>query len=292
VAAVAVSGGAAGQARIAAYAVEPLPPGAVVPGLNAANIPQPAAVTEALQRVWKTLGQRPRRVALVVPDGIAKVSFVRFADVPGRAADLDEMIRFQIRKAAPFKLEDAQVTYSRGITASDGQEFVVVQAHRDHVAEYERVCADAGAHAGIVGIATFNVVNAVLAGGTPPAGDWLLIHVRGDAATLAILRGEHMVFFRHRGSDGEGHLSDLVHQTAMYYQDRLAGAGFARVLVAGTLPDDGRGGLRQSLETRLGVPVEGLDPTKTVPTADRVPPRREYLDAITPAVGLAVACRT
>jgi len=291
VAAVAVTGPASGPVRVSAFAVEALAPGAVVPGLNASNLPRPADVSDALSRAFKTLGQRPRRVALVVPDGMAKVSFVRFASVPSKAADLDEMIRFQVRKAAPFKIEDAQVTYLKGAAAADGQEYVVLQARRDVVAEYEQACAEAGAHAGIVGLASFNVMNAVLAGGTPPAGDWLLIHARGDNATLAILRGSDLVFFRHRGADGEGPLADLVHQTAMYYQDRLGGVGFARVLVAGALPDDGRGGMRRVLEARLGAAVEEIDPTTSVAMADRGSLRREWIDAITPAVGLAVACR-
>jgi Tfp pilus assembly PilM family ATPase len=290
VAAVAVAG-AAGSVRVTSFAVEALPPGAVVPGLNATNLVRPADVAQALGRAFKTLGQRPRRVALVVPDGMTKVSFVRFASPPAKAADLDEMIRFQVRKAAPFRIEDAQVTYLKGSTGADGQEFVVLQARRDIVAEYEQVCAEAGAHAGIVGLASFNVINAVLAGGSTPTGDWLLIHARGDSATLAILRGDHLVFFRHRGAEGEGPLADLVHQTAMYFQDRLGGVGFARVLVAGVLPDDGRGGTRRALEARLGAAVEEIDPTTSVAMADRGSLRKEWVDAITPALGLAVACR-
>ena len=199
------------------------------------------------------------------------------------------MIRFQVRKAAPFRIEDAQIASSPGVSAPDGQEYVVVQARRDIVAEYEQVCAAAGAYAGAVGLATLNVVNAVLGSGSPPSGDWLLIHVDADAATLAILRGEHVVFFRHRGADGEGHLAELVHQTAMYYQDRLGGQGFARALVAGALPDDKEGVMKRAFETRLGVPVEHIDITRAVPLADRMGPSRELVDALTPALGLALA---
>ena len=51
--------------------------------------------------------------------------------------------------------------------------------------------------------------------------------------TLAILRGPHLIFFRNRAAETDGTLADLVHQTAMYYEDRLSGGGFARVLLAG-----------------------------------------------------------
>jgi Tfp pilus assembly PilM family ATPase len=289
VVAVAIDGDRPGRFRMTGYTIASLPPGAVTPALNAANISRPADVAQAITRAWGALGRKPKRVALVVPDGVAKVSFIRFATVPGRGSDLDDLIRFQVRKAAPFRIEDAQISSSPGVSAPDGQEYVVVQARRDIVAEYEQVCAAAGAYAGTISLATFSVVNAVLGSGSAPSGDWLLIHVDADAATLAIMRGEHMVFFRHRGADGEGHLAELVHQTAMYYQDRLGGLGFARALVAGALPDDEQGLMKRAFETRLGVPVEHIDPTRTVPLADRIGPSSDLVDALTPALGLALA---
>ena len=292
VAALAVSTDRSGQTRILAHAVEPVPAGAVMPALNAPNISRPDDVAHAVERAFGTLGQRPRRVALVVPDSVAKVSFVRFATVPAKTSDLDEMVKFQVRKAAPFRIEDARVSYVPGITTADGQEFVVTQARLDIIAEYECACADAGAHAGLVGLSTFNVANAVLAGTSRPSGDWLLLHVQADAVTLAILRGSDLVFFRHRGPDGEGQLADLVHQTAMYYQDRLAGSGFARVMMAGPLPDDSQGTTRRALESRLGVAIEAIDLTKSVPFSDRLVASRIIIDAITPAMGLAMACRS
>lgn len=281
-----------GGRRVAAHAVVPLAPGAVTPALNVSNVARPDEVTAAIERAWTVLGQRPGRVGLVVPDSVAKVSFVRFATVPARQKDLDEMVRFQVRKAAPFGLADAQITFTPGVATADGQEFIVVQARRDIVAEYEQVCAAAGAHAGAVGLATFNVVNASLAGGGHPAGDWILIHVTPDAATLAILRGEHMVFFRHRGADGDGHLGELIHQTAMYYQDRLGGSGFTRALVAGALPEEAPGRGQRELEARLGAPVLPIDPTVGVPLADRIGPTRDLIDALTPALGMALALGT
>jgi len=289
VVAVAIGGDRPGRFRVTGHAIEALPAGAVTPALNSANILRPADVAQAIARALGAVGRKATRVALVVPDALAKVSFIRFATVPGRGSDLDEMIRFQVRKAAPFRIEDAQVTSSPGLSAPDGQEYVVVQARRDIVAEYEQACASAGAYAGAVGLATFNVVNAVLGSGSPPSGDWLLIHVDADAATLAIMRGEHVVFFRHRGADGDGHLAELVHQTAMYYQDRLGGQGFARALVSGALPDDEQGLVKRAFESRLGVPVEHIDPTRAVPLTDRVTVSRDLVDALTPALGLALA---
>ena len=227
---------------VTAHALEPLFPGAVVPSLNATNIADPKAVAAALRRVFDRMSTNPKRVALAIPDGVAKVSLLRFEKVPDRAHDLDELIRWQVRKAAPFRVEDAQLTYVPGLKAPDGStEFVVVMARKDIVREYEAVCEGAGVQAGVVDLTTFNVINSVLAGSDAPSEDWLLVHVTQEDATMAILRGQDLVFFRNRAADGEAGLADMVHQTAMYYEDRLSGAGFHRVVLAGSgSPADAR----------------------------------------------------
>jgi hypothetical protein len=102
-----------------------------------------------------------------------------------------------------------------------------------------------------------------------------------------------LVFFRSRGADGEGTLADLVHQTAMYYEDRLSGAGFNRVMLCGAssvaaaeMPD--AGSLRRSLEERLGTPVNLVDPRTVAALTDRIDGSPAFLDALAPLVGLLV----
>ena len=292
-----------GQAVVAAHAVEPLPDGALVPALNAANTHDRASVATAINRVMERLG-RPRRIGLVVPDVVAKVSLLRFEKIPARAQDLDQLVRWQVRKTAPFPIEEAQVSYVAGHQAADGQELIVSLARRSVIEEYEHLCAEAGAYAGLVDLATFNVINAVLAGHVAPraaaargAGDeedWLLVNVAADSASIALLRGPHLIFFRNRAADTDGTLADLVHQTAMYYEDRLQGAGFARVLLAGGAGVKVAADLdqvRRSLEDRLTTPVSHVDPRTAATIADRIAPSPALLDMLIPLVGLLLRDR-
>lgn len=283
------------QNTLAAYAVEPLPDGALVPSLTAANTHDRPVVVGALNRVLERVG-RPRRVGLIVPDSVAKVSLVRFERVPPRTQDLDQLVRWQVRKAAPFSIDDAQVSYVPGIRAEDGQEFIVTSAKRDVVAEYESLLADAGVHAGIVDLTTFNVINAVLAGRSAPTADWLLVNVAADSASIAILRGPHPIFFRNRPAESEGSLADLVHQTAMYYEDRLKGGGFTRVILAGaaTAGAQQTGDIedaRRSLEERLATAVETVDPRPAAAFSDRISAAPALLDTLAPLVGLLMRDR-
>jgi Tfp pilus assembly PilM family ATPase len=285
----------AGSLVVASHATEPLPDGALVPSLTAHNFQNRAAVTAALNRALERIG-RPRRIGLVVPDPVVKVSLVRFEQVPGSREDLDQLIRWQVRKAAPFPIEEAQVSYVRGIHAADGQEFLVTLARRDIISEYEELCDAAGARAGIVDISTFNVTNAVLAGSGAPTADWLLVNVASAYVSIAILRGPHLIFFRSRAADADETLGDLVHQTAMYYEDRLQGAGFSRVLLSGASTVGAQqsvdvDGIRRNLEERLATPVETVDPRSAVTLTDRITAGPALLDMLTPLVGMLLRGR-
>src|SRR5262249_12700727 len=207
------------------------------------------------------------------------------------------LIRWQVRKSAPFAIEEAQVSYVRALRSDDGQEYVVSLARRSVIEEYESLCADAsGAHAGIVDLSTFNVINAVLAGSNAPASDWLLVNMAADYTSIALLRGRDLIFFRNRATDTEGTLADLVHQTAMYYEDRLKGAGFARVILAGAgaVPVEQAIDIeaaRRNLEERLRTPVDTVDPRAAAALTDRIAAAPALLDTLAPLVGLLLRDR-
>jgi Tfp pilus assembly PilM family ATPase len=247
-----------------------LPAEAIAPSLNARNIADRDAVVGAVRVVLGRLGTRIARVGLVIPDLAGKVSVVRFERVPPRRDDLDQLVRWQLRKALPFPVDDASVTFTTGRRGTEGTDFVVVAARRDVVSEYEEVCAAAGVHAGLVELATFSVLNLTLATADASArgGDWLVVHMRPEYTSVAILRDGDLIFFRNRPEGDEASLPDVVHQTAMYYQDRLEGQGFRRVLLGGNARSEGAfDQARQNLEERLATPVEPIEPTVVAPLA-------------------------
>jgi len=140
-------------------------------------------------------------------------------------------------------------------------------------------------------VSTFNVVNAVLAGAGAPPGDWLLVNVAPGWESVAIMRSRQLIFFRNHTVDGEETLSDLVHQTAMYYEDRLNGSGFTRVLVSGASTSGNVDVLRRGLAERLGAGIETVDPTTAAAFTDRIGAGTALLDTLTPLVGLVLRDR-
>jgi len=111
-----------------------------------------------------------------------------------------------------------------------------------------------------------------------------------------LLRGSHLIFFRNRAADTDGTLADLVHQTAMYYEDRLQGAGFSRVILSGAANAGSHNVLdvdqgRRNLEVRLGTAVETLDVRSAAQLTDRIVAAPSLLDTLAPLVGILLRGR-
>ena len=204
------------------------------------------------------------------------------------------------------------MSISPGARSADGaSEFVVAMSRADVIHQYEQACLMAGAHAGLVDLSTFGVINSILASASAPAGgppassgstratssvDWLLVHVTTAYLTLAVVRDNALLFFRNRSEEAEGTLADLIHQTAMYYEDRLSGSGFSRVLFCGGTTGAARPSieveqLRRSLAERLGTPVEPIDPRTAAVLDERIVGTLALLDTVAPLVGLLVRDR-
>lgn len=285
--------GRGGDVQVHRHAVELLQPGAVVPSLTAENIHDASTVVAAIQLAMDRLDSRPRRVALVIPDLAAKVSLVHFDQIPAKHEDLEQLIRWQLKKSAPFPVDDACLTFApAAASTTGGREFLVVLARREAIHEYEQVCERAGISPGIVDISTLNVVNCLLADDRVPTGDWLVIHMRVDYTSIVIMRGSDVIFFRNR-PEGEGDpLPDLVHQTMMYYQDRLSGQKFARVFIGGCGRSVGEvEAARRKLEERLGIPVAWADPTRVAALAASAGAGRDVVARLAPLVGVLVRSR-
>jgi type IV pilus assembly protein PilM len=279
--------GSGAQAAVTACASETLPADAVVPSLTGTNIVSPGVVADALRSAISRAGMRiPRRAALVVPDSIARVSLLSFEQLPAKAADLEPLIRWQLKKTLPFPIDEAQVSHSVASTIGASANVAAVVARMDVIAQYEAVAAAAGIHAGIVDVASFNIMNAVMAAHAGATGDALLVCLAAEATTLAILRGDQLLFYRHRTAVDEEPLSALVHQTAMYHEDRLGGSQFDRIWLCGAALARSVDDARLDVSDRLGVPAEPVDVRSAAAVRTQIDSSPEMLDALAAPVGV------
>jgi len=290
---VAEIGTGSGGLVVSAFASEPLPEGAVTPTLTGGNIPMPEQVVTALKKACERAGIRPpKRAALVIPDSAARVSLLTFEQLPAHASEVDQLVRWQLRKSTPFPIDEAQVTHVVTHQDSAGTTLAAFVAKREVIAQYENVVSALGTHPGIVDLASISVVNAVLAGGAGPAGDWLLVNVAPESTVLAIVRAGELMFYRHRHAIDEEPLGALVHQTAMYHEDRLGGGKFARVWLCGSSWADGGGAaIHREISQRLGVEAQPVDVRVSASLVDRIGARPDVLDAMAAPLGVLLRDR-
>ena len=274
---------------VAAYASETLPDDAVVASLTARNIANPRVVSEAVKRALDHAGiKSPSRVALIVPDTVARVALLPFNQMPGRQRELEQLIRWNLKKSVPFSVDDAVLSYVPAASDAGTTTLAAVISRRDVIAEYESVADAIGAHAGVVDIASFNIINTALVAGNAPKDDWLLVCLADDSTTIVIMRDRSLMFHRHKPAADAEPLSALVHQTAMYHEDRLGGTRFTCVFLSGGgsgLADGGHERARKEIADRLGVDVQTLDVRTAAALTDRVSASPDLLDALAAPVG-------
>ncbi len=272
---------------VTACASTALPVGVVTPSLIGTNIHDTTVVTAAVREACESAGIRPpRRAALVIPDSAARLSLLTFEELPPKTADVDQLVRWQIKKATPFPLDNAQVTHPVSHQEIGATTLAAIAARREAVVEYEQVVLALGIHPGVVDLASVSVLNAALAGDTAPAGDWLMVCVAKESTVLAIVREGELVFYRHRYAIDEEPLGALVHQTAMYYEDRLEGGKFARVWLCGaSWASEGGEAIRREMGQRLKVEAQPVDVRGAVAFANRIGVNAAVLDAVAAPLG-------
>ena len=284
--------GRGSTASIVGYASEALPDAAIAPAPGGINIPNVPAVAEALRHALERAGIRAStRAALIVPDSAVRVSLLPFEQLPAKPADVERLVRWKLKKSTPFPMEEAQISWFIAHRTEAGPVLAATVARRDVIAQYESVASAAGLHAGIVDVASFNVMNAVIGAGAAPASDWLLVTLAPEATTLAIGRGADLMFHRHRASVEDEGLSALVHQTAMYHEDRLGGTRFTRVLLCGGGVGAAAEQARREIRERLGIAVDAVDVRGATDLGASGSASTDVLDALAAPVGVLLRDR-
>ena len=248
--------GLAGQPSLSVQEVKQFEIGVVVPSMTSSNIIDPKAVVSAIKDILRKYKSAPNRIAMVLPDAVAKVTLLTFDKVPEHEKDLRQLIKLNMQRSAPFDLDDARLSYIRcGRNSNNQARLLAVVIPKPVLREYEDVCNKVGLNVGCVDLASFNLINTSLfTSRNKQQGDWMLVHTARHYNTLAILRDTQLIFYRTQVADQKHSLDDFIHQTTMYYEDRLDGSGIAHGVFADTEIDNSA----ESLEPPFDQPFTGF----------------------------------
>ncbi len=217
------------------YAVESLPPGALVPSAVETNIVNSAAVKAAVTSVCERLRSRDEDVAMILPDTVIRVFVQHFEDFPRSAEEAVPMLRWKLKKSVPFEADETVISFMRQAPRESGVEVVTSLARLRIIREYESLAEGAGLRPGVVLSSSLAAIS-LLEDEKPT----LLARVSGSTLTTAIVRRGVLCGYRCTELPAYGAnltpqmLLEEIFPVAAYYQDtwqetiksvRVAGLG-------------------------------------------------------------------
>jgi type IV pilus assembly protein PilM len=254
---------------LAAASQVELDPEVLLPSLTQPNLADPArfrvACRSALERAG-VLDGAP--IALVLPDPVARVAVIPANELVGRPSEVDDLVRFRLRKSLPFDVREARVAHVRSSRAADP--VIVVAALGSVLDGYEEVCRSLGLEPGLVELSGLALCRSAFAPGL--TGDRLLVNWDEGYATLVLVRDGWPVLARTLTGPMVASPAEMAReaaQTLMYARERLGSPGLEQVVVRAA----GRSGADAAdvLEEPLGVRPETIDPWRALGTADAGP---------------------
>jgi type IV pilus assembly protein PilM len=241
-----------GAQTLEAASAQAIPDGALVPGLQQANVNAREPLVAALRDALSAVAGRSRDVCLVIPDATTRVMLLDFDTLPAKAEEADAVVRFRLKKSLPFEVEHSAVSFDRQGTA-DPVRLVAAITPRNILEEYESLVREAGYNPGAVVpsmIATLGVVD-----GSRPT---MVIKVERGTTTFAIVDNNQLLLHRaleNGGSVVSGEsLVDDVNTSLVYFEDRYS-VGVDRVLVTGV---ESAQALQEALSASANIRVEEL----------------------------------
>ncbi|HEV3252932.1 MAG TPA: hypothetical protein VG033_00890 [Candidatus Acidoferrales bacterium] len=206
------------------YAVEPLPPGAVVPSPVEPNIVMTEPVLSALHRVLNRVPGPSQEVAMLIPDPVVRVFILPFDTLPRRADEALPLLRWRLKKSVPFDVEETVVSWVRQATRDGGLEIVAAVARQRIIREYESLLESAGLSTGVVLSSTLAALPLL-----DSEGASLLARMNGRSLTTVIVRGDNLCVYRSSEMPADPSVLepqavlDEIFPSVAYYQDIWGG---------------------------------------------------------------------
>jgi type IV pilus assembly protein PilM len=230
-----------------------LPAGSVLPSLKDTNVLEPAALANAVADALQTVGGRSRDVTAILPDAAIRTVLLDFESLPEDPKNAAGVVRFRMRKALPFDVDKARLSY-HVVRTSGLVRVVAAVALASVIEEYEAAIREAGYAPGVVLPSTLASLSAV-----ESARPTLVVKVDPAAVTVAILDNDDLRLVRTlentRGRQiSAQQLADDVYPSVVFFQDTF-GSAIERVLVGGV---DSLHEVAPALQQLTGSAVEPL----------------------------------
>jgi type IV pilus assembly protein PilM len=242
-----------GKAGIRAMHRCALAAGVLTPSLTAQNVQDAGALRDAIGQALVAVGGRGQEVIAVLPDSAVRVTILDFDSLPERRQEAEATVRFRLRKALPFDIEKAALSFDAQKTPKGLRVAASIVLH-SVLEEYESAFRAAGGSPGVVLPSSLGALGAVEA-----QRPTMLLKVGQDATSVAVVSDSQLLLFRIlEGAEvaalTAGRLADDIYPSLVYFQDNY-GMSVEQLLVSGVR---GLQELAPALEEQTGVQVKEL----------------------------------
>ncbi len=277
--------------------VAPLAPGLLRFHMLEPNILDEEGFSKAIESALLRAGLGGRkRVAISIPDHLARIAVMELPDPPRSSAELVEFLKFRMKKSLPFDVEQARVAFER--LPGEVPTFLTGVMHEAVISQYEAVFTRLGFHVGMVlpaSVSLLQILRPLARRELAPGADYFFVNAEREYFSVSLVRDRDVPALTRtlglRAEDGTGRVygeEDLLQEiipTAIYYREKLSRHELARVYYRSLRPDLVH--LREILEEQFEAPSEPFNLTKAIPVARDVGLDAEAADAVAAAAGAA-----
>ncbi len=252
----AVSLHSSSRPKVRRIGVTGLDSGILTPSPVQSNITEGQRLANKLHETVQSVRPRGGRFALLVPDGVARVSVLAFDTLPAKSKDREALIRWRIKDTLGFPPEQASVSYQVTAAGAGSIEVLVVAVKTEILEQYEAALKNLSAGAVLTLPATMALLPLL-----PADGAQLLTHCCAGWITNAVVTGDRLRFWRSRplaSNEASAGTPEIVSETARAaasVRDRL-GLEISRAWYCARPVDETDSA--SAISHHLGLPVERL----------------------------------
>jgi len=227
--------------------------GVLTPALNAQNVQDARALSDAIEQALSSVGGRNQDVIAVLPDSAVRVTLLDFDSLPEKRQEAEAAVRFRLRKSLPFDIEKAALSFDAQQTPQ-GLHVAASIVLLSVLEEYESAFRTAGCSPGVVLPSSLGALGAV-----DEEIPTMMLKVARDATSIAVVKDGQLLLFRVLEGTGNGaptaeRMADDVYPSLVYFQDNY-GMSVEQVLVSGVKDLDE---FSQAMKAQTGVKVKEL----------------------------------
>ncbi|MFB0565581.1 MAG: type IV pilus biogenesis protein PilM [Candidatus Aminicenantaceae bacterium] len=178
--------------KIKHHFISPLGKPVVQPSFNKKNVINESYLEERIKEGKEKLHLTEKRIACLIPEACIKVYAFSFASLPAAREEMEQIIKWQVKKQMPHLPDDIRLSYDV-IRSNKEQKILVSLAKASVVQEYEALFSRIGLKVRTIGVATLCLFNLLE---RKEEDNVMLVNIEEDYISLVAILNSEISLYR------------------------------------------------------------------------------------------------